>query len=306
MSNQGPHTLNLERGLGDLVRARLPAPLAEFVMFGLKQAWACLFGALMLAGLLGSKFIWQADWPLARYDALTIYAASLQVLFLVLRFETLAEARVILLFHLTGTVMEIFKVSVGSWSYPEDAFFKLWGVPLFSGFMYASVGSYIARVVRIFHMRYAPYPPFWMTMLLGTAIYMNFFSHHFMPDIRIALFAATVLLFFRTRVWFRIGARDYWMPLPLAAFFTSCFLWIAENIGTQTRTWVYAGKSGFEWVSFGKLGSWYLLLYVSFVTVTLVIRDALRASPIRQSHAAERVTVLGRGWRAFRRPQNQR
>ena len=39
-------------------------------------------------------------------------------------------------------------------------------VPLFSGFMYASVGSYIARVIRIFDMRFAPYPPFWATVLL--------------------------------------------------------------------------------------------------------------------------------------------
>ena len=41
------------------------------------------------------------------------------------------------------------------------------GVPLFSGFIYASVGSYMARVIRIFEMRFAPYPPFWITYLLA-------------------------------------------------------------------------------------------------------------------------------------------
>ena len=47
----------LERRLGDAVRARLPRALAEFVLFGLKQGWACLFGALMLAAILASKAI---------------------------------------------------------------------------------------------------------------------------------------------------------------------------------------------------------------------------------------------------------
>lgn len=278
-------TQDLERGLGDRVRAHLPGPLAEFVMFGLKQAWACLFGALLLFGLIVSDMIWQDGWALARYDALLIYAISLQVLFLALRLETLAEARVILLFHLTGTAMEIFKVNAGSWAYPEEAVMKLWGVPLFSGFMYAAVGSFMARVIRIFDMRFAPYPPFWMTVLLGTAIYVNFFAHHFLPDIRLGLFAATVLLFARTRVWFEIGTRDYWMPLPLAAFLTSFFLWIAENVGTRTGTWIYAGSTGIDWVSLSKLGSWYLLLYVSFVTVTLVMRDALIRSPLTKGRA---------------------
>ncbi len=76
---------------------------------------------------------------------------------------------------------------------------KLMGVPLFSGFMYASVGSFQARVIRIFEMRFAPYPPYWVTMILAVAIYVNFFAHHFIFDIRYLLIAATVILFARTR-----------------------------------------------------------------------------------------------------------
>jgi uncharacterized membrane protein YoaT (DUF817 family) len=182
---------------------------------------------------------------------------------------------VILLFHLTGTAMELFKVGAGSWSYPEPALLKLWGVPLFSGFMYASVGSYMARVIRNFDMRFEPYPPFWLTVLLACAIYVNFFAHHFLPDFRVVLFAATVLLYWRTRVWFRVDREARWMPLPLAAFLSSLALWVAENVGTATGTWLYTGQTPGEWVSFAKLGSWYLLLYVAFVTVTLVSRRAL-------------------------------
>lgn len=276
-------TRSLEHRLGDAARARLPLPLAEFALFVLKQGWACLFGGLMLAAIIGSKLIWQPDWPLHRYDALFLFALMTQAVFLWLRLETWEEARVILLFHLTGTAMEWFKVAAGSWAYPEPALFKLMGVPLFSGFMYAAVGSYIARVIRIFDMRFTPYPPFVLTMLLAVAIYANFFAHHFLPDIRFALFAATIVLFLRTRVWFRITDRHHWMPMPLAAFLAALALWIAENVGTATGTWLYSGQMPGQIVSLGKLGSWYLLLYVSFATVTVVSRGALGGpAPARQ------------------------
>lgn len=280
-------TRQLERRLGDWMRARLPFVVAELVMFILKQGWAAIFGAALLIGIILSSRIWQDDWPIARYDALLAYAVFLQVLFLVTGMESWREVRVILLFHLTGTMMEIFKVSAGSWAYPDDAIFKLWNVPLFSGFMYAAVGSYMARVIRLFDMRFAPYPPFWMTVLLATGIYVNFFAHHFIWDARLILFAATILLFARTRIWFAIGARWYWMPLPVAAFLSSFFLWVAENIGTLTKTWLYAGQTSEQMVSFAKMGSWYLLLYVSFVTVTLVFREALQkeALDIKETRA---------------------
>ena len=98
--------------------------------------------------------------------------------------------------------------------------------------------------------------------------------------------AATVILFARTRVWFTVQDRPLWMPLPLAAFLTSIFLWIAENVGTNTGTWLYAGQDSFDMVSLAKMGSWYLLLYVSFVTVTVVFREALSAMPVTGSHAS--------------------
>jgi uncharacterized membrane protein YoaT (DUF817 family) len=278
-----PETGKTERALGDWMRARLPGAAAEFVMFVLKQGWACLFGGLLLAALLFTKAIWQASWPVHRYDALLIFAVATQAVFLWARLETWTEAKVILLFHLTGTAMEIFKTGAGSWTYPEPGFFKVFSVPLFSGFMYASVGSYMARVIRIFDMRFAPYPPYWATLILATAIYVNFFAHHFLPDIRIALFAATILLYLRTRIWFRIANRFFWMPLPLAAILASFFLWLAENIGTGTGTWIYSGQNPLERVSFAKMGSWYLLLYVSFVTVTLVHRRNLGRPPDRIS-----------------------
>ncbi|MBL9063426.1 MAG: DUF817 domain-containing protein [Tabrizicola sp.] len=273
--------------MGDWARARLPFAVAELVMFVLKQGWACLFGGLLLAAIITSKLVWQPGWPLHRYDALFLFAIATQALFLWTKLETWEEARVILLFHLTGTAMEWFKVDAGSWAYPEAGVFKLMGVPLFSGFMYAAVGSYMARVIRVFDMAFAPYPRFALTVLMALAIYVNFFAHHFLPDIRLALFVATVALYARTRIWFRIHDRHWWMPLPLAAALSALALWVAENIGTATGTWIYSGQAPGQMVSFAKLGSWYLLLYVAFVTVTLVSRSALSSRPLDFGATAE-------------------
>lgn len=258
-------------------------------MFGLKMGWASLFGGLMLGAIIGSKALWQADWPIARYDALLVFALVVQAVFLAFRFETLDEAKVILLFHLTGTAMEWFKVSAGSWSYPEPALFKLVDVPLFSGFMYASVGSFIARVIRLFEMRFSPYPPYGLTVLLALGIYANFYTHHFIWDLRLVLIAATVAIYGRTMIGYTVGRRHR-MNLVLAAALSSFFLWLAENIGTLTGTWVYAGKHLSSFASLSKMGSWYLLLYVAFITVTVVVRPRSDepAAERDQSNAANR------------------
>jgi uncharacterized membrane protein YoaT (DUF817 family) len=292
-----PTTRSLERRMGDWARARLPFALAEFVMFVLKQGWACLFGGLLLAAIIVTKLVWQAEWPLQRYDFLFIFAVSTQAVFLWKGLETWEEARVILLFHLTGTAMEWFKVHAGSWSYPEPGLFKLMGVPLFSGFMYAAVGSYIARVIRVFDMAFAPYPSFPLTVLLAAGIYVNFFAHHFLPDIRVALFLATAKLYARTRVWFRIHDRYWWMPMPVAAFLSALALWVAENVGTLSGTWLCSGQSPGEMIGLAKIGSWYLLLYVAFVTVTLVSRQALSVRPF-----APKESPATPGWQQSRPP----
>ncbi|HEV2504877.1 MAG TPA: DUF817 domain-containing protein [Mesorhizobium sp.] len=257
---------------------RLPArgvsgAAIEFLVFGLKQGWACLFGGAMLALIMATKFWWPDNAWLARYDFLFLAALAIQLAMLGFKLETWSEAKVILVFHVVGTIMEIFKTSAGSWIYPEEAFFRIGGVPLFSGFMYAAVGSYLARVSRIFDMRYTRYPPLWATALLAAAIYVNFFAHHFTVDIRYGLFAATAILFFRTTVHYRVFRFRHRMPLLLGFLLVSLFIWFAENIGTWSRAWIYPNQNG-GWapVSIQKLGAWYLLMIISFVLVTLVHR----------------------------------
>jgi uncharacterized membrane protein YoaT (DUF817 family) len=244
----------------------------DLIVFALKEAQACLFGGLMVAMLIGTHFFYPADARLARYDLLFLGALGIQAALLLLRLETMEEARVIFCFHLVGTAMELFKTSAGSWIYPGEAVFRLGGVPLFSGFMYAAVGSYIARAWRILDLRFRRYPPRWATVVLAVAIYVNFFSHHYTVDLRPGLFAASALVFGRTTVLFT-AERRHRLPLILGLVLVTLFIWFAENIGTFTGTWLYPSQqAAWQPVGLAKLGSWYLLMIISFVLVSLVHR----------------------------------
>ena len=266
---------------GRFVRGPWTQGLFEFIAFGIKQAWACLFGALMLVLLLATFLFWPDDAALARYDAITLGAVLIQAGMLTFKLESWSEARVIAVFHVVGTVMEIFKVHAGSWIYPgsADAVLVIAGVPLFSGFMYASVGSYIARVWRIFEFRFDRFPPLWIQAILAVAVYVNFFTHHYVIDIRYALFAASVLIYGPCVIWFRPDEAHRPMPLLLGLVLVALFIWFAENLGTFAQAWTYPDQDG-AWrpVSLAKLGSWYLLMLISFVLAAGVRgRDGPRA-----------------------------
>ena len=250
--------------------SRLTAAVGEFILFGLKQAWACLFGGLMLAALIVTHLWWPAGASFARYDALVIFAVAVQAGLLAAGLETRREALVILVFHLVGTAMEVFKTAQGSWIYPEASVLRIGGVPLFSGFMYAAIGSYIARIWRLMDFRFPGYPPLWAPWLLALAAYVNFFAHHYVVDVRIALFALSLMMFSRTWVVFTPGRTPRRMPLLLGFGLVALFIWIAENVGTFTAAWTYPEQaSGWRPVGLGKLGAWYLLMLLSFVLVSL-------------------------------------
>ena len=252
---------------------RVGAFVYEFLYFGLKQASACLFGGLMVALLVASWRWYPARAPLARYDFLTLAALAIQGVLLAAKLESREEAKVILLFHVVGTVMELFKTAVGSWSYPEPSLLRLGGVPLFTGFMYASVGSYIARAWRLFDFRFTRHPPFGATVALAAATYLNFFAHHYLPDARPLLFLAVAWLFGPCWVHFRIRHVHRRMPLLLGFVLVALFIWLAENLGTFSHAWLYpAQRHGWHMVPFGKLGAWLLLLIISYVMVSALHR----------------------------------
>ncbi|WP_144834463.1 DUF817 domain-containing protein [Microbacterium sp. BH-3-3-3] len=247
------------------------ARLVEFAVFVLKQAWACVFGAAFLAVVLAAKLWYPDDAPLARNDALTIAAVLIQVVMVLGRLETLRELRVIVTFHVVGTLMELFKTDVGSWMYAADGVLRLGGVPLYSGFMYAAVGSYMVRVYRLFDLRFTRYPRRWITAVVAVAIYANFFTHHWIVDLRWVLILAVVVLWGRTMMHLRFFRGRFRMPILLAFAGVAVFIWLAENIATYAGAWLYPSQVG-EWhpVDVSKLSSWFLLMIVSVVLVTWV------------------------------------
>ncbi len=201
-------------------------------MFGAKQAWACAFGALLLARWPSCTSPGRPGAPVARNDVLTLAAVALQVGMLVFGLETVRELRVVLVFHVVGTVMEVFKTHVGSWEYGTGGWLVVAGVPLFSGFMYGAVGSYMVRVVRLFDLRFDRYPRQWLLVVVAVGIYANFFGHHFVWDARWLLLALVVALFARTTMHVRVHRATLRMPVLLAMSLVALFIWLAEDVAT--------------------------------------------------------------------------
>lgn len=265
--------INMEQRLGHKAKShgKLSLFAYEFLRFGIKQGWACLFGGLMLALLLATHFLYPKDAGLARYDFLVIGGVTIQIAMLAFRLETLEEAKIILVFHVVGTIMEIFKTSVGSWNYPEPSLLRIAGVPLFSGFMYAAVGSYLARVWRLFDFTFTKHPPIWAIGLLSLSVYLNFFANHYMMDLRILLFGLAAFLFRRTWIHYRIWKQHRSMPLLLGLTLVALFIWFAENLGTFAHAWVYPHQmEHWTFVPITKLGSWFLLMMISYSLVASI------------------------------------
>ena len=240
---------------------------------------------------------WYPLDSLHRYDFIFLSAIAFQIFLLTFKFETARESVVIIVFHLVATIMELFKTSdaIGSWTYPEAYFFGIGNVPLFTGFMYSAVGSYIARVWRIFEFEYSYYPSRLATIVLVSLIYANFFTHHYIWDLRWLLLAATALLFYKTDVYFRIIKTHRKMPLLFGWFLVSLFIWFAENIATYTNVWIYPNQTA-EWqmVSIAKLSSWFLLMLLSFVLVSIINNIQIRKTETKKAAIAVSVNDDGR------------
>lgn len=264
----------------------LPSWLHELLAFGIKEARACVFAGSFFLLLAVSR--WLPLGGLARYDFLLIAALALQVLLVVFKVESWRDVRTLALFHALGFVLEVFKThpAIGSWSYPEPGISKLFGVPLYAGFMYAAVASYMLRAWHLFDLRLERPPPMWLAVGLCALIYINFFSHHFIGDVRGWLALALVLACGRTWVRFQPARRRFRMPLLASFALIGFFVWIAENIATLFGAWVYPDQAaGWRPVSFGKVGSWTLLVVISFVIVAVRVGAISRSRPTRARHA---------------------
>lgn len=259
---------------GVLAQARARSILSRLARFVWLQALCLIFPAAVFATLALSKVLPLG--PLPRYDFILMLCVLVQVAMVASKLESLHELFVICIFHLLGLGMELFKTHVGSWAYPEFAYSKLsldgfGSVPLYSGFMYASVASYLCQSWRRFDLRLERPPGQLWQWLLAAGIYANFFTKHVIPDLRWVL-AALVLLLYR-RSWLSgslggAGGRRYRLPLALTFVLLGLLVWLAENLATFLGAWVYPNQqAGWQAVDATKISSWGLLVIVSFIVV---------------------------------------
>lgn len=240
--------------------------LRQLFTFGYKQALCCIFPVAIFIILAVSK---QVSVPyLYRYDFILICCLIMQFLMVYTKLESIDELKVISLFHIIGLGLELFKVHVGSWSYPEQAYTKIWDVPLYSGFMYASVASFICQSWHRMDLKFYNYPKSYITFSLAAVIYLNFFLHHYLIDIRWGIIASLFVIFRKTKVAYRVNEAVYKMNIILAFLLIGFFIWIAENVSTFFGAWQYPNQSN-EWnlVHPGKITSWFLLVIISIIIV---------------------------------------
>lgn len=246
----------------------------EFLIFIKKQAQSALFGGIILALLLITRYVSIPG--IYRYDLLFILAVIVQIILIVTKAEKPKEVLAIIVFHICAMGMEIWKTSpmVGSWAYPEPAFFMIGSVPLFTGFMYSSVGSYIARAWRINNFRFIDLPNRFILFLLGLAIYVNFFTNYFTIDVRYYLFALALIAFWKTKFYVTLTTKTFKIYPLFSTALLALFVWLAEQIGTLARVWVYPNQTT-EWhpVSFHMFTSWYMLLIFSFIIIVLIYKN---------------------------------
>lgn len=235
-------------------------------VFGYQQALSCLFPVIIFGALGLTKVVEIPGLP--RYDLILLICVLAQIGMLVSKLETWDELKVICVFHVIGLMLELYKVHMGSWSYPDEGWSKIGGVPLYSGFMYASVASYICQAWRRMNLRITGWPLPVLTVLISAAIYANFFTHHYVWDARWLLTALLFVVFGRTMVYFDVDGKTLRMPLVLSFLLIGFFIWIAENISTFLGAWTYPGQErAWSLVHIGKISSWFLLVVISVIIV---------------------------------------
>ncbi|GEK34130.1 DUF817 domain-containing protein [Kurthia sibirica] len=248
-----------------------------FWRFTYVMAISCIFPVIIFGALAFSKIVPISLLP--RYDVILILCIIAQVVLVATKVETLNELKVICIFHIIGLALELYKTQMGSWAYPEDAYSKFYGVPLYSGFMYASVASFICQSWRHLNMDMTPWPKHYAAFTVAALIYVNFFTHHFFYDVRWLLMLLLCIVFYQTKVYFTLLDRVFNMPIILSFILVGFFIWLAENIVTYFGAWQYPNQEvTWHLVSIGKISSWFLLVIISIVIVAQLKRRENRST----------------------------
>ncbi len=237
----------------------------QLLLFGYLQAISCAFPVIIFVSLAFSHFVPDA---IPRYDFLLFVLIVVQYVMYKSGMETRDEVLVICLFHFLGVCLEWFKVLHGSWSYPEPAYTKFFGVPLYAGFMYASVGSYICQAWRNLDLKAELWPGFFSSSVCAVLIYANFFTNAYFADVRLYLVIVLLVVFRKASFSFSLNGHRYRIHALLAFLAVGFFIWLAENIATFFGAWQYAYQhKGWKMVGWHKITSWSLLVIVSIIIV---------------------------------------
>lgn len=238
--------------------------LKDLLWFAWQQALSCVFAAGIFSGLIITRYV---SFGLPRYDVMFLLCVVLQLAMVVSKLESIDELKVICVFHLVGLALEIFKVHIGSWAYPDAGHLRAWGVPLYSGFMYAAIASYMCQAWRRFKLDVDRLPMV-PTMITALLIYANFYTNHWLPDGRWLLVVAALVLLRKTWVRFYVRGSQYRLHLPVAFVLIGFFIWLAENLGTYIGAWRYPNQqAGWHIVHGSKVGSWSILIIFSFMLI---------------------------------------
>lgn len=247
-------------------RVGAPSMVRQLAAFVAIQAAATVFPFSVLAILAITLRVHVPG--IYRYDLILLLCLLVQAAMVWTRLETRDELKVICVFHVLGIGLELYKTKMGSWAYPEPGWAKVGAVPLYSGFMYASVASYMCQAWRRFDLHLAGWTRSAPVVATAATIYGNFFSHHFLPDLRWVLTGVMCLLLVRASVSFVVCGVRRRMPIVVAMLLIGLFVWIGENAATFLGAWAYPNQtSGWRPVHIGKISSWALLAVISFIVV---------------------------------------
>lgn len=234
-----------------------------WLAFGVIEGKCLLFPLAILAGLAFTQAV-QIPF-VARYDAMLLYCVAIQWWMVRRGMETTSELRAVCVFHILGLALELERTSRGAWSYPDPGLLRIGPVPLFSGFMYASIASYILQAWRRFDLSFERLPSAWISAPLAIAGYLSFFIAR---ESRYLLIALILLSLWRAKVFFSVRTQRFSMPLGVSFAGIGVAIWIGENAGTYLGAWRYPHQMQ-QWhpVEGTKAAAWFLLVVVGFLII---------------------------------------
>jgi uncharacterized membrane protein YoaT (DUF817 family) len=251
--------------------------IVRFTKLVFKFTMAAIF-ALVVFLTLGITKGWEFHY-ISRYDSLFLFFILFQVLLIMLKYESKKDLHIILSFHMLGLFMELYKVHFGGWSYPETAYLKFGGVPLYSGFMYGSVAGFLLQLWKRLKISLSRWPSSSIVAIIGLVTYLNFFSMDISIEFRSFLIFLVVFVFAKSKIEYTNTTKKRSVPIVFIFSGLGIFVWIAENIATYLGAWAYPYQlSHWQMVHLSKINSWFLLGVVCFILVVELIKKGGTAS----------------------------